>query len=244
MSFQTVSAMYIVRNEEVFLPYSIRSIYDAVDEIIVVDNASTDKTVEMAKSFDKVKLLQSDVQNDFAQLRNLALQAATGHWVLKIDADEVFYPDLVERLPFLTADQEVDAYTCWYYHLVKDFSHMMNHSDQDPIFCRPFLYRNHHKLIWKNSIHEVLDGVGPHIVDSRLHYVHYSYTKSKKSIKEKLQYYARIEGNPTMWSDISEDEIIESLHKFPVFEWMMRKPTAFTKPHPLIIQEYIKGNQR
>ncbi|MBC7239947.1 MAG: glycosyltransferase, partial [Chloroflexi bacterium] len=45
----------MVLNEEEFLPYSIRSIYNVVDEIVVVDNGSTDRTLEVARSFAKVR---------------------------------------------------------------------------------------------------------------------------------------------------------------------------------------------
>ena len=47
----TISACMIVKNEEKFLPQCLKSIKDAVDEIIIVDTGSTDKSVEIAQSF-------------------------------------------------------------------------------------------------------------------------------------------------------------------------------------------------
>jgi len=47
----TLSACMIVKNEEKFLAQCLQSIKNAVDEIIVVDTGSTDRTVEIAQSF-------------------------------------------------------------------------------------------------------------------------------------------------------------------------------------------------
>ncbi|WP_078412215.1 glycosyltransferase family 2 protein [Priestia abyssalis] len=228
-----VSAMYIVRNEEEFLPYSIRSIYDAVDEIIVVDNASTDRTVEIAQSFDKTKLIYCEERGDFAKLRNLALEAATGEWLLKIDADEVFYPDLITAMPKLISNKKIDVYTCWFYHLMGDFWHMQNTCDYDVRYYRPFLFRNHSGLRWEQKVHEMLKGVGPNSVDSRLHYVHYGYTKKPALIKEKFEYYATIEGLPDTVSHIPAERILEG-----------RQVVPFNKLHPPVIKDYVNSIRR
>ncbi|MDN4523629.1 glycosyltransferase family 2 protein [Fictibacillus fluitans] len=227
-----VSAMYIVKDEEQFLPYSIRSIYEAVDEIIVVDNGSTDKTVQIANSFDKVKLLQDDTKDNFAYLRNLALEEAEGEWLIKIDADEVFYPNLAKEIKRLTSDKSVDAYTCWFYHLTGDYWHMQNSCDFDPMYHRQFLYRNHDGLRWEQPVHEYLKGVGPNVLETALHYVHYGYTKSLSKIKDKFIYYGRLEGLPDTVSHIPEEKILEG-----------RKLTPFMYDHPPVIQGYINTNK-
>lgn len=77
----------IVRDEERFLEGCLASISGIVDEIVVVDTGSVDRTIDIAKSFDVV-LLTRQWRNDFAWARNEALAAATGDWILYIDADE------------------------------------------------------------------------------------------------------------------------------------------------------------
>ena len=84
-----ISACYIVKNEEKTLPQSIESLKSAVDEIIVVDTGSTDKTIEIAKSYD-AKVIETTWQDDFSTPRNLAIDNATGDWIIFIDADEYF----------------------------------------------------------------------------------------------------------------------------------------------------------
>ncbi|MEP9411523.1 MAG: glycosyltransferase family 2 protein, partial [Candidatus Brocadia sp.] len=83
----TISACMIVKNEEKFLPQCLKSIKDAVDEIIIVDTGSTDKSVEIAQSFG-AKVYHHPWNNSFSEARNHSLSYATCDWILQIDADE------------------------------------------------------------------------------------------------------------------------------------------------------------
>ncbi len=111
-----VSALYIVKNEEEFLPFSIAAIHNAMHEVIVIDNNSNDQTPQKAVKFPKVRLFRS-LASDFSELWNLGLQYVTGDWFMFLAADEVFYPDLEQRLPGLVSRKDVDGYYCWFYHL-------------------------------------------------------------------------------------------------------------------------------
>jgi len=83
----TLSACLIVKNEEKFLPQCLESIKNAVDEIIIVDTGSTDRTVEIAKSY-RAKVHHHPWRNSFSEARNHSLSYATCDWILQIDADE------------------------------------------------------------------------------------------------------------------------------------------------------------
>ncbi len=82
-----LSACLIVKNEEQHLERCLKSLAGHVDEIIVVDTGSTDRTVEIAESFG-AKIGHFEWCDDFAAARNESLKLATGDWVLWIDADE------------------------------------------------------------------------------------------------------------------------------------------------------------
>ena len=84
----TLSACMIVKNEEKFLPQCLKSIKDAVNEIIIVDTGSTDRTVEIAQSFG-ANVYHHHWKNSFSEARNHSLNYATCDWILQIDADEV-----------------------------------------------------------------------------------------------------------------------------------------------------------
>src|SRR3954467_3292702 len=93
----TLSLAMIVRDEEEMLPRSLAAAKDAVDEIIVVDTGSTDRTVEIAKSFG-AKVIEREWTGSFADARNASFDAATGDWIMFLDADEVLVADDAERL--------------------------------------------------------------------------------------------------------------------------------------------------
>ena len=85
---QTLSLCMIVKDEEEMLPRTLEAIKPAVDEMIVVDTGSTDRTVEIAESFG-AKVLHHAWTGDFAAARNVSLEAAGGDWIVWLDADEV-----------------------------------------------------------------------------------------------------------------------------------------------------------
>ena len=87
----------IARNEEAFLPACLESVRGVVDEIVLVDTGSTDRTLEIARSFGAI-VLEEPWADDFAHPRNSAFARATGDWVLQLDADERLSPEAGKRL--------------------------------------------------------------------------------------------------------------------------------------------------
>lgn len=81
----------IVKNEERFLADCLRSVQGCLDEIIVVDTGSTDRTPEIAASFG-ARIYAHPWENDFSKHRNQSLQYARGEWILWMDADEALEP--------------------------------------------------------------------------------------------------------------------------------------------------------
>ena len=84
-----ISACCMVKNEEKNLPRSLNSLKNQVDEIIIVDTGSTDKTIEIAQSYG-ARIIQAPWQDDFSTPRNMAIDAATGDLIIFLDADEYF----------------------------------------------------------------------------------------------------------------------------------------------------------
>ncbi len=93
----TLSLCMIVRDEEEMLPRCLEAIKDGVDEMVIVDTGSRDKTVEIAESYG-ARVLHHTWTGDFGEARNVGLDAATGDWLIIVDADEVFVGDDAKRL--------------------------------------------------------------------------------------------------------------------------------------------------
>src|SRR6201992_401844 len=97
----TLSLCMIVRDEEQMLPRCLEAVASAVDEIVIVDTGSTDATVEIAKSFG-ARVIEFPWTGSFSEARNVSFEAATGDWVMYLDADEVLVSEDVEQLRALT----------------------------------------------------------------------------------------------------------------------------------------------
>ena len=105
----TISLCMTVKNEERLLAQCLESVRKAVDEIIVVDTGSTDRTVNIAKRHGADVLLMRS-SDYLAKARNLSIQKARGAWILVLDADEqIARKDLI-RLKQLISQSHFLAY--------------------------------------------------------------------------------------------------------------------------------------
>lgn len=91
-----LSVALITFNEEIIIERTLSAIHNWVDEIVVVDSYSSDRTVEIVNLFD-VKLIQKEWQG-YSEQKNFALSKCTGGWVLVLDADEVVSNPLREEI--------------------------------------------------------------------------------------------------------------------------------------------------
>jgi tetratricopeptide (TPR) repeat protein len=82
-----LSLCMIVKDEEEMLPGCLEPLHGVVDEMIVVDTGSTDRTVEIAESFG-AKVVHFPWNGSFADARNVSIDNATGDWIMYLDADE------------------------------------------------------------------------------------------------------------------------------------------------------------
>jgi len=100
----------IVRNEEKNLPRVLRSVEGLVDEIVIVDTGSTDRTVEVAIS-SGARVEHFAWCDDFSAARNHALSFAREDWILVLDADDEFERADIPDARRLLASTKVDVIT-------------------------------------------------------------------------------------------------------------------------------------
>lgn len=147
-----LSAAIIVLNEEQHIHPLLESLR-WVDEVVVVDGGSTDRTLSYLSEF-PAKVIERRFDNFSAQ-RNVAIQACQGDWVLSIDADERptrgFRRELVARLD----NPRFDAYR------IPIRSHLFGHpvrfgGTQDD---RPIRLFRRAGAYWSADVHERICGV-------------------------------------------------------------------------------------
>lgn len=91
-----ISAVLITKNEEAALPACLRSL-GWVDEIVVLDAASSDRTREIAARHG-ARVFESNEWPGFGPQKNRAIALASGDWILSIDADERVSPELAAEI--------------------------------------------------------------------------------------------------------------------------------------------------
>ncbi len=97
----SLSVVVITKNEQMHIKECLESVKWA-DEIIVVDDSSTDKTIEIAQNYtDRIFERKMDIEG---RHRNWAYAQARHHWVLSLDADERVTPQLKEELMQMVQD--------------------------------------------------------------------------------------------------------------------------------------------
>ena len=109
MADVSISAVVMTLNEERNIEFCLRSVRPWCDEIVVADNYSDDRTPEIAKRFAD-KFLSNERFEGFDAGREKAFEAATGAWILSIDADEVVTPQLAAWIrEFIDSDPPYDV---------------------------------------------------------------------------------------------------------------------------------------
>jgi glycosyltransferase involved in cell wall biosynthesis len=92
-----ISCTIITYNEEAKIKRCLDSVFGIADEIVVVDSFSTDNTINIAKTFNSVTLVQSKFEGHIQQ-KNYALELAKFDYVLSLDADELLSEKLAEDI--------------------------------------------------------------------------------------------------------------------------------------------------
>ncbi len=108
-----VSVIIPAYNSEQYLQRAIVSVLDQTYynlEVIVVDDASTDGTVEIARSFNdkRLKIIENQQNLGVSGARNRALKAARGNWIALLDSDDWYAPERIEKLLLAARENNAD----------------------------------------------------------------------------------------------------------------------------------------
>jgi glycosyltransferase involved in cell wall biosynthesis len=108
MTDQTISAIIITLNEADNLPKCLETL-KFCHEVIVLDQQSPDQTAQLAEALG-ARVITTEVWSGFGLQKQRALDAATGDWILSIDADERVTPELAIEIQQAIQTNHADGY--------------------------------------------------------------------------------------------------------------------------------------
>ncbi|HJN14090.1 MAG TPA: glycosyltransferase [Armatimonadota bacterium] len=206
-----------VKDGEMWAEECLRGLSEFVDEIVMVDDGSTDRTVEICRSFPKVSTVLPWPKTFFDEGldRNVLLGLVKGtepDWILMMDIDEVFEDRIAARIDELTHQ---DEYVVWGFHMLH-FWHGKTQYRMDGKWGKETLHHVHTRLFRNQPslrypfqpIHgaHVLGMQGPGgLSDVKIR--HYGYSFPVK-VREKYDAYRRIDSKGDYEHLIDESDLI------------------------------------
>ncbi len=161
-----ISAVVLTHNDEAILPTCLESV-SWCDEVIVIDDQSTDDTAAIAKKLG-AKIFGKKLNDNFAAQKNFGLEKATGEWVLFVDSDEIVSVELRNEIQNLSWTKD------GYYVKRKDFlfGKWITHGETGSVKLLRLARKNAGK--WEQPVHEEwkIAGAMGELVHPLLHYPH------------------------------------------------------------------------
>lgn len=163
----SITLCMIVKNEEKILGRCLSCLYDLMDEIIIVDTGSADRTKEIAAEYTD-KIFDFHWVDDFAAARNFAFSKASGDYIYSADADEVLDETNRRRFRLLKENLLPDIEIVqMYYCNQRKFASVYNYDRE----YRPKLFKRIRTFTWVDPIHETIR-TEPLVFDSEVEIIH------------------------------------------------------------------------
>lgn len=195
---KSISLCMIVLNEEGFLDHALKNAEKFVDEIIIVDGGSKDRTIKIARKHN-AKVFVKKWNEDYSAQRNFGLSKAKGDWVLVMDADEMFEPKLLNGLQKWARNKEgIDMFAFPRKNYL-DGKQTTSYPDRQYRF-----FKNSRSIRYKGRIHEKPEGFKFEACPRFVNIIHkksskrqarqsayYKYLANKYNLEEKKKFYAK-----------------------------------------------------
>ncbi len=148
----TISLCMIVKNEEGILARCLDSIVDLVEEVVIVDTGSADRTREIAALYTS-RIYDFAWTDDFSAARNYAFSKAGMDYIYSADADEVLSPENRERFRKMKESllPEIEIVQMKYANQLR-FATVYNYDEE----YRPKLFKRKRDFVWEAPIHETI----------------------------------------------------------------------------------------
>lgn len=191
----TISLCMMVKNEEKRLPTALKSAAPWVDEIIVVDTGSSDRTMQIARGFG-AKIYEHPWEHSFSAHRNQSISYATGDWILILDADEEIDQSTAHWLHQLVHDPVVNTFFIELNNLLP--------KGCETFILHPRLFRNGLGFHYEGQVHNRPIFPEP-AAKAPVRFIHYGYAEDEATMEVKHQ---RRQSMIQAWVDKEPDNFI------------------------------------
>lgn len=216
-----ISFCLIAKDEEKWIQECLQSISPLADQIVFADTGSSDRTIAIAKTFEKIDLFQIPWKSHFGDARNQTIEKASQPWIFSFDADERIGAKDIEGFRKLISEADKDP-TIEAISLVRrDYVYNPSVSGFKPcVGDYPELegsypgyyeermvriFRNKPHIRWVGSLHEMVDStLRGKILASNIVFHHFGYLPDEMERKQKRNFYEqagqrKTSENPNDW---------------------------------------------
>lgn len=213
-----LSVVINAQNVESDLPRALTSVKNLADEIIVLDQGSTDKTAEVAKK-SGAKVYKHESVRYVELARNFAISKVSGDWILVLDPDEEIPLGLSKRIKKILEKPKADFYRIPRKNII--FGKWISHTLWWPDYQIRLFKKG--KVSWSEVIHSVpmVTGVGSDIpIEEDFAILHHNYDSIEQYL-EKLNRYTSVQadllarsGYKFGWQDLINKPVKELINRY------------------------------
>ena len=177
-----LSIVILTKNSEKYLIEVLNSVKFA-NEVIIYDNDSSDKTLEIAKNFKNVKIFIDNNWEGFGIQKQKAVEKAKNNWVFVLDSDEIITEKLKQEILATIQNPKHDAY--FVPRLNNFFGKWMKHTGLFPDYSIRLFDKTKAKFN-KREVHESIEA--KNIGYLKNYFLHYAYESVEEFISKQNRY--------------------------------------------------------
>ncbi|MDP1560675.1 MAG: glycosyltransferase family 2 protein [Pirellulaceae bacterium] len=208
-----ITGLIPCKNEQRNIRECLESLYPIVDEILVADSGSTDRTLEIAREFDKVRVIEREYRTS-GDFKNWAIPQAQHEWIILLDADERLTESLRTEIVTTLKAPTCDGY--WIYRANHFMGHPVPYGDSGTDKVVRLFRRDLGRYEGPSDhgeVHLSTDRVGV-LNEKMLHHTCWDYDQ----VFQKFHRYTKLQAE--QWHEAGRDTSYLRLFLNPIFRFM------------------------
>jgi len=180
--------LIITKNAEAMLDKVLKSVRGLVNEVIIIDDYSTDKTLSIAEKH-KAKIFLHH-QKDYGRQKGYGLKKCQGDWILVLDSDEILSPGLKKEIKLLFKTKKISQYSAFFIPFQNHFlGRKINYGGES--YKKLRFFKKNAVKIDPSLVHEKFEVIQGKVGQLKNKVYHYSYRSYIQVLKKFTDYAIR-----------------------------------------------------